>query len=57
MGSNLGDETKITAMRHKGNLSKASTSSCNHSSNSEINHNVKDRDELFYIRVVAKHTN
>ncbi|CAF4234567.1 unnamed protein product, partial [Adineta steineri] len=50
------DETKITAMGHKGNLSEASTSSYNHSSNSDINHNAKERDELFHIRVIAKHT-
>ena len=56
LGSDSGDETKITTMGHKGDLFESSTSSCNHSSNSEINHNVKERDELFHIRNVAKHT-
>ena len=31
LGSDSGDETKIIVMGHKGNLSEASTSSCNHS--------------------------
>ncbi|CAF4378331.1 unnamed protein product, partial [Adineta steineri] len=53
--SGSGDETKITTMGHKGNLSEASTSSCNHVSNSNINHNVKERDALFHIRIIAKH--
>ena len=43
-------------MGHKGNLFEASTSSCNHVSNSDINHNVKERDALFHIRIIAKHT-
>ena len=51
-----GDESKIVVMGHKGNLSKASTSSCNHASNSEISHNVKERDALFHIRIIDKHT-
>ena len=56
MESDSGDETRITAMGHKGNLFEVSTSSCNHVSNFDINHNVKERDALFHIRIIAKHT-
>jgi hypothetical protein len=55
LGSDSGDETKITAIGYQGNGSIASTSS-----SSNNNHNVtrqeKERIELFHIRVVAKHT-
>jgi hypothetical protein len=55
LGSDSGDETKITAMGYQGNVSIASTSS---SSNNNINvtQQEKERIELFHIRVVSKHT-
>jgi hypothetical protein len=55
LGSNSGDETKITAMGYQGNGSIASTSS---SSNNNVNvtQQEKVRIELFHIRVVSKHT-
>jgi hypothetical protein len=55
LGSDLGDETKITTMGYQGNGSIASTSS---SSNNNINvtRQEKERIELFHIRVVSKHT-
>jgi hypothetical protein len=55
LGSDSGDETKITAMGYQGKDSIASTSS---SSNSNLNETrqEKERIELFHIRVVSKHT-
>jgi hypothetical protein len=55
LGSDLGDETKITAMGYQGNGSIASTSS---SSNNNVNvtQQEKARIELFHMRVVSKHT-
>jgi hypothetical protein len=55
LGSDSGDETKITAMGYQGKGSIASTSS---SSNSNLNETrqEKERIELFHIRVVSKHT-
>jgi hypothetical protein len=55
LGSDSGDETKITAMGYQGNGSIASTSS---SSNNNVNvtQQEKARIELFHIRVVSKHT-
>jgi hypothetical protein len=56
LGSDSGDETKITTMGYQGKGSIASTSS---SSNSNLNvtRQEKERIELFHIRVVSKHTN
>jgi hypothetical protein len=55
LGSDCGDETKITAMGYQGNNSVASTSS---SSNANVNvtQQEKTRIELFHIRVISKHT-
>jgi hypothetical protein len=55
LGSDSGDETKITAMGYQGNGYIASTSS---SSNNNLNvtRQEKERIELFHIRVVSKHT-
>jgi hypothetical protein len=55
LGSDSGDETKITAMGYQGNGSIASISS---SSNNNLNvtQQEKERIELFHIRVVSKHT-
>jgi hypothetical protein len=53
LGSDLSDETKITAMGYQGNGSNATTSS---SSNINVTQQEKERIELFHIRVVSKHT-
>jgi len=53
LGSDLGDETKITTMGMKYVDSNASTSS---SSKSIESQNDKERNELFHIRVITKHT-
>jgi hypothetical protein len=53
LGSDSGDETKITAMGYQGNGSNASTSSSN---NINVTQQEKERIELFHIRVVSKHT-
>jgi hypothetical protein len=55
LGSDSGDETKITAMGYQGKGSIASTSS---SSSSILNETQqeKERIEIFHIRVVSKHT-
>jgi hypothetical protein len=55
LGSDSGDETKITAMGYQGNNYVAGTSS---SSNDNVNvtQQEKTRIELFHIRVVSKHT-
>jgi hypothetical protein len=55
LGSNSGDETKITAMGFQGKDSIASTSSSSTSSLNETQHE-KERIELFHIRVISKHT-
>jgi hypothetical protein len=55
LGSDLGDETNITAMGFQGKDSIASTSSSSSSSLNETQH-VKERIELFHIRVISKHT-
>jgi hypothetical protein len=55
LGSDSGDETKITTMGYQGNGSIASTSS---SSNNNINvtRQEKERIQLLHIRVVSNHT-
>jgi hypothetical protein len=55
LGSNSGDETKITTMGFKSKDSIASTSS---SSSSSINENPHEKEiiEIFHIRVISKHT-
>jgi hypothetical protein len=55
LGSDSGDETKITMMGYQGNNFVASTSS---SSNANVNvtQQEKRRIELFHIRVISKHT-
>jgi hypothetical protein len=53
LGSDSGDETKITTMGYQGNGSKASTSCSN---NVNVTQQEKARIELFHIRVVSKHT-
>jgi hypothetical protein len=55
LGSDSGDETKITAMGYQGKGSIASTSSSS-SSNLNETQQEKERIELFHIRVVSKHT-
>jgi hypothetical protein len=55
LGSDSGDETKITAMGYQGKGSFASTSSSSSSSLNETQQE-KERIELFHIRVVSKHT-
>jgi hypothetical protein len=55
LGSDSGDETKITAMGYQGKGSIASTSSSS-SSNLNETRQEKERIELFHIRVVSKHT-
>jgi hypothetical protein len=52
LGSDSGDETKITTMGYQGNGSNASTSSSN---NINVTQQEKARIELFHIRVVSKH--
>jgi hypothetical protein len=54
LGSDSGDETKITAMGFQGKDSIASTSSSSSSLN-ETQHE-KERIKLFHIRVISKHT-
>jgi hypothetical protein len=56
LGSDSGDEMKITVMGYQGNGSIARISS---SSNNNVNvtQQEKERIELFHIRVVSKHTN
>jgi hypothetical protein len=55
LGSDSGDETKITAMGFQGKDSIASTSSSSSSSLNETQHE-KERIELFHIRVISKQT-
>jgi hypothetical protein len=55
LGSDSGDETKITAMGYQGNGSIASTSTSNNN-NVNVTQQEKARIELFHIRVVSKHT-
>ena len=55
LGSDSGDETKVTAMGCKGNNSVASTSSSN-KENVNVTQQEKTRIELFHIRVISKHT-
>jgi hypothetical protein len=55
LGSDSGDETKITAMGYQGNGSIASTSYSNNN-NLNVTRQEKERIELFHIRVVSKHT-
>ena len=54
LGSDSGDETKITAMGFQGKDFNASTSSS--SSNLNKTQHEKERIELFHIRVISKHT-
>jgi hypothetical protein len=56
LGSDSGDETKITAMGYQGKGSFASTSSSSSSSLNETQQEKKKRIDLFHIRVVSKHT-
>ena len=52
LGSDLGDEKKITAMGLKGkHVASTSTSNC-----SNDTHDEDTRIEIFHIRVVSKHT-
>lgn len=53
LGSNLGDETKITTMGIKGKASKVSTNS---SSKPIESQNDKERSDIFHIKVIKKHT-
>jgi hypothetical protein len=55
LGSDSGDETKITVMGYQGNGSIARTS---YSSNNNVNvtRQEKERIELFQIRFISKHT-
>jgi hypothetical protein len=55
LGSYSGDETKITPMGYQGNNSVASTSSSS-KENVNVTQQEKTRIELFYIRVISKHT-
>jgi hypothetical protein len=55
LGSDSGDETKITAMNYPGNNSVASTSSSS-KENVNVTQQEKTRIELFHIRVISKHT-
>jgi hypothetical protein len=55
LGSDSGDETKITAMGYQGNNYVASTSSSSND-NVDVTQKEKMRIELFHIRVVSKHT-
>jgi hypothetical protein len=55
LGSDSGDETKITAMGYQGNNYVASTSSSSNA-NVDVTQQEKTRIELFHIRVVSKHT-
>ena len=52
LGSDSGDETKITAMGYQGKGSIASTSSSSSSSLNETKHEKK-RIEIFHIRVIS----
>ena len=53
LGSDLGDETKITAMGLKDkNIASTSSSNC-----SNVTQDEYTRIEIFHIRVVSKHTN
>ena len=54
LGSDSGDETKITAMGYNGKESIVSTSSSNSAIN-ETQHE-KERIEILHIRVISKHT-
>jgi hypothetical protein len=55
LGSDLGDETKITTMGYQGNGSIASTSSSSNN-NDNVTQQEKARIEIFHIRVVSKNT-
>jgi hypothetical protein len=52
LGSNLGDEVKITVVGVQGKDSLHASSS----SNNESHDDERKRNELFHIRVVSKHT-
>ena len=54
LGSNLGDETMVTAIGIKGKDSKASTSTSSHYVDN--GNDERKRNELFHIRVISKHT-
>jgi hypothetical protein len=55
LGSDSGDETKITTMGFQGKDSIESTSSSSSNSLIETQHE-KERIEIFHIRVISKHT-
>ena len=57
LGSDSGDEMKITAMVSTGKNSDTSSSSSTSTSSSNINHlDEYERVELFHITVTSKHT-
>jgi hypothetical protein len=56
LGSDSGDETKITVTGIKGKNSEASTSSSIQSSKVDSEVDEDKRTELFHIRVISKHT-
>lgn len=58
LGSDSGDEKKITAMGLTSNPSKSSSSSTCSASSSKSNDGVEEnkRVELFHIRIISKHT-
>ena len=53
LGSDSGDETKITATCIKGKIFEASTSNSAQSTDNE--ENERKRHEIFHIRVISKH--
>lgn len=55
LGLDIGDETKIIAMRRKG-ISNSRSSSSIQSSTLESDNNEWKQSDLFHIRVITKHT-
>jgi hypothetical protein len=55
LGSDSGDQTKITVMGYQGNNYVSSTSSSSNA-NVDVTQQEKTRIELFHIRVISKHT-
>lgn len=56
LGSDSGDETKITTLGLQGTYSVVGSSSITHSSKFETMYDERKRGELFHIRVISKHT-
>ena len=58
MGSDSGDETKITAMGLKGKTPKVGSSSNYCASSSKMDNVIDEKKmtELFYARIISKHT-